>query len=304
MPADVPTILATSGGIGAGVRTRFRFTALTDLAVDLSGVVGRAPRVCFLATAMGDDKAVLLGLTEAAQARGFVPSHIALFPMPTVADLAAHLLEHDVVWVFGGSVANLLALWRLHGLDAALYTAWQAGVVLTGISAGSICWHAGGTTDSFGPALQPITDGLGFLPYSNGVHYDSEEQRRPMLHTLVRDGSLPAAYATDDGAGLLYRGTEFVEAVAETSSGGSLFRVFNRWRCGGDCTRRAAAVMTTIAFRVAAVEDFEFFFGLRKATLATALGGEHDIGGRTRQRCHSMGSGVKVTSTSPTVIVT
>lgn len=223
MPADAPTILATSGGIGAGRRTRFEFTALTDFAVDLSGVVGRAPRICFLATAVGDDNAVLHYLTEAAQLRGLVPSHIALFPMPTFADAAAHLVEQDVVWVFGGSAANLLALWRLHGLDVALRAAWQSGVVLTGISAGSICWHAGGTTDSFGPALQPISNGLGFLPYGNGVHYDSEEQRRPLLHSLVEDRVLPASYATDDGAGLLYRGTTFVEAVAENSSAGAYF---------------------------------------------------------------------------------
>lgn len=223
MPADEPTILATSGGIGAGLRTRIEFTALTGFAVELSGVEGRAPRVCFLATAMGDDKATLHYLTEAAQARGFIPSHIAVFPMPTVADTTAHLLEHDVVWVFGGSVANLLALWRLHGLDAALHTAWQAGVVMTGISAGSICWHAGGTTDSFGPALAPIVNGLGFLPFANGVHHDSEAQRRPMLHHLVGNGVLPAAYATDDGAGLLYRGNRFVEAVAENDSAGAYF---------------------------------------------------------------------------------
>lgn len=127
---------------------------------------------------MGDDKAVLHYLTEAAQASGFTPSHLSLFPMPTVDDITAHLLNHDVVWVFGGSVAGLLAMWRLHDVDAALHTAWQAGVVLTGISAGSICWHAGGTTDSFGPQLQPVTNGLGFLPYANGVHYDSEDQRR------------------------------------------------------------------------------------------------------------------------------
>ncbi|MGE2717251.1 Type 1 glutamine amidotransferase-like domain-containing protein [Mycolicibacterium litorale] len=223
MPADVPTILATSGGIAAGQRTRFTFTALTDFAVELSGVHGRAPRVCLLATAMGDDKAVLHYLTEAAQARGFCASHISLFPMPTVGDVTTHLLEQDVVWVFGGSVAGLLAMWRLHGVDEAMRTAWQTGVVLTGMSAGSICWHTGGTTDSFGPLLEPITNGLGFVPYANGVHYDSEAQRRPLLHRLVADEVLPAAYATDDGAGLLYRGTEFVEAVAETPSAGSYF---------------------------------------------------------------------------------
>lgn len=223
MPADAPTVLATSGGIAAGQRTRFAFTALTDFAVELSGVTGRAPRVCLLATAMGDDKAILHDLTEAAQVRGFIPSHVALFPMPTVENLTAHLMAQDVVWVFGGSVAGLLAMWRLHGLDDALRAAWQAGVVLTGISAGSICWHAGGTTDSFGPELRPVTDGLGLLPYANGVHYDSEVRRRPFLHELVGAGVLPSAYATDDGAGLLYRGTRLTEAVAENDSAGAYF---------------------------------------------------------------------------------
>jgi peptidase E len=223
MPADLPTILATSGGIGEGRRTRFSFTALTDFAVELSGVTGRSPRMCLLATAMGDDKAVLHYLTEAAQERGFAASHLSLFPMPNVDDVTAHLLGQDVVWVFGGSVAGLLAMWRLHGVDTALHTAWQAGVVLTGISAGSICWHVGGTTDSFGPELRTVTDSLGFVPYANGVHYDSEDQRRPLLHRLVGEATLPAAYATDDGAGVLYRGTEYVEAVAEKADAAAYF---------------------------------------------------------------------------------
>jgi peptidase E len=223
MPADAPTILATSGGIQEGRRTRLAFSALTDYAVDLSGTTGRAPRVCLLATAMGDDRATLHYLTEAAQERGFAVSHLALFPMPNVDDITERLLAQDVVWVFGGSVAGLLTMWRLHGVDAAMHAAWQAGVVLTGISAGSICWHVGGTTDSFGPDLRPVTDGLGFVPFSNGVHYDSEEERRPLLQRLVGDGTLPSAYATDDGAGVLYRDTEFVEAVAENGRAGAYF---------------------------------------------------------------------------------
>jgi peptidase E len=143
--------------------------------------------------------------------------------MPNVDDVTAHLLGQDVVWVFGGSVAGLLAMWRLHSVDTALHTAWQAGVVLTGISAGSICWHVGGTTDSFGPELRAVTDGLGFVPYANGVHYDSEDQRRPLLHRLVGEATLPAAYATDDGSGVLYRGTEFLEAVAEKADTAAYF---------------------------------------------------------------------------------
>jgi len=82
------------------------------------------------------------------------------------------------------------AVGRVHGVDQVMREAWDAGVVLGGVSAGSICWHQGGTTDSFGPDLRAVTDGLALLPYANGVHYDSEEQRRPLLHRLVGDGTL------------------------------------------------------------------------------------------------------------------
>jgi peptidase E len=187
-------------------------------------VSGHRPRVCFLATALGDNAAVLQAFYDAARFAGFDASHLALFPMPNVDDPRAHLLAQDVIWVWGGSVAGLLAMWRLHGLDAAMRDAWAAGVVLTGVSAGSICWHVGGPTDSFGPDLRPITDGLGLLPYGNGVHYDSEAQRRPLLHRLVADGTLPTAYATDDGVGLHYRGTELVEALTEIP-GAAAYRV-------------------------------------------------------------------------------
>ena len=221
MPADAPTILATSGGRIDGRRTPWEVGPLTEYAVELAGVSGRRPRVCFLATALGDNAAVLQAFYDAARFAGFEASHLALFPMPNVDDPRAHLLAQDVVWVWGGSVAGLLAMWRLHGVDAAMREAWEAGVVLTGVSAGSICWHVGGTTDSFGPELRPVTDGLGLLPYANGVHYDSEEQRRPLLHRLVADQTLPTAYATDDGVGLHYRGTELVEALTEIPGKGA-----------------------------------------------------------------------------------
>ncbi len=221
MPADQPTILATSGGWVPGRRTRFEVGPLTEYAVDLAGVSGRPPRVCFVATAVGDSSAVVQSFYDAARYAGYEGSHLALFPMPNLPDVSAHLLEQDVVWVWGGSVAGLLAMWRLHGVDTAMRNAWEAGVVLTGVSAGSICWHVGGTTDSFGPELRAVTDGLALLPYSNGVHYDSEPQRRPTYQRLVGDGTLPPGYATDDGVGLLYRGTTFVEALSEIPGQGA-----------------------------------------------------------------------------------
>ncbi len=223
MAADAPTILATSGGIVFGSRTRWSVGPLTSYAVELAGVTGRAPKVCFLGSASGDNPQGIRDFYDMAQESGFDGSHLQLFMMPNVEDIRAHLLAQDVIWVFGGSVAGLLAMWELHGVGDAMRAAWEAGVVLTGVSAGSICWHVGGTTDSFGPDLRPITNGLALVPYSNGVHYDSEEQRRPLFQSLIADGTLPAGYATDDGAGVLYRGTEFVEAVSEKDGAGAYF---------------------------------------------------------------------------------
>jgi peptidase E len=216
MTAAEPTILATSAGFERGTYGTFdlRPGAIHHFAAELSGA-GDTAKMCFLHQAVGDPDN-WIGATYAAFARtSYRMSHLQLFPMPNHDDIRAHLLDQDVIWVNGGSVANLCAVWRVHGLDDILHEAWQAGVVLGGVSAGSICWHTGGSTDSFGYDLQAFTDGLGWLPYSNGVHYDSEDQRRPKMHQFVADGTLPDGYATDDGAGLLYRGTRMAEAVAD-----------------------------------------------------------------------------------------
>ena len=220
-PAKPPTILATSGGYRPAQRSRLEFDALVHHAVELSGATGRRPRVTVLGTASGDPRWMAAELSEAGRVAGFDLSHLHLFPMPNVEDVEGHLLEQDVVWVNGGSVANLLAVWRVHELDAVFRRVWEAGVVLSGVSAGSICWYLGGTTDSFGPELRAVTNGLGFLPYGNGVHYDSEARRRPLVHRLVADGTLPTTHCTDDGVGLVYRGTELVEAVTEADGKGA-----------------------------------------------------------------------------------
>jgi peptidase E len=226
--ATEPTVLATSIGFDSRGRGPYDWSPgpVFDLAVELAGSPPR-PRICYLGTAAGDDPARVGGFYGAFAGRPVEPSHLSLFPMPTVPDVRAHLLAQDVVWVGGGSVVNLLAVWRVHGLDAVFREAWLAGVVLAGVSAGSLCWHSGGTTDSFGPDLRPVTDGLGLLPYSNGVHHDSEEQRRPRYHRLVADGTLPAGHATDDGVGLVYLGTELAEAVADRP-GKAAYRVERR----------------------------------------------------------------------------
>jgi peptidase E len=221
MPADCPTIVATSGGFRRGERTTLALAPLVLHALELSGASSRRPRLCNVGTASGDQVWFNGLVDEAGRAAGVDVVHLNLFPMPPVDDIGGLVMEQDVVWVGGGSVANLLAVWKVHGLGDVLHDAWQAGVVMAGVSAGSICWHVGGTTDSFGPELRPVTDGLGFLPYSNGVHYDTEERRRPLFQRLIADGTLPDGFATDDGVGLVYRGTELEEAVSELEGKGA-----------------------------------------------------------------------------------
>lgn len=175
------------------------------------------PRVCLVNTAMGDNLTHYAIAYEAFNAAGCDVTELKVFPQPS-ADPDERLGGCDLVWVGGGSVANLLALWRLHGVDEAMRNAWERGVILGGVSAGSICWHLGGTTDSFGPTLQPVTNALGFLPYANGVHYDVEAQRRPLLHHLMTSAVLaPLAYATDNNVGVWYEGIEATTVVADAA---------------------------------------------------------------------------------------
>lgn len=213
-----PTILATSSSWRRDGRGRLQVSPMGLHAISLSRRPDAA-RVCFVPTASAEDPRLIADAVAALAAVGAVPSVLTLFPWPNVDDVTAHLLAQDVVWVWGGSVVNLLALWRAHGVDAALRSAWEVGVVLSGVSAGSLCWHAGGTTDSYGPQLRPVLDGLRLLPHSNCPHYDSEPQRRPLYQRLVADGVVPPGWATDDGVGLHFRGADLVEAVSERSEG-------------------------------------------------------------------------------------
>jgi peptidase E len=209
-------ILAGSGGFRPSDTGFFRFRPgpILDHAIRLAGDPDR-PRFAYVGTASGDRDQGVAAFYGAFAGTDVRTSHLELFTMPNVPDIRRFLLEQDVIWVGGGSVANLLAVWRVHGLDEILRECWEQGVVLSGISAGSICWYEGGPTDSFGTDLQVSPPGLGFLPYGSGVHYDSEEQRRPLLHKLVGDGVLPTSHATDDGVALHYEGTELVEAVSD-----------------------------------------------------------------------------------------
>jgi dipeptidase E len=147
---------------------------------------------------------------------------LSFYPWPP-DDLRDLALGHDAILVCGGNTANMLAVWRVHGFDRILRDAWESGVVLFGWSAGMICWFEAGVTDSFGPQLAGMRDGLGFLPGSACPHYDGEERRRPVYTELVANG-FPAGIALDDTAAARYEGIELQEVVA-TRPGARAYRV-------------------------------------------------------------------------------
>ena len=183
-------------------------------ALELTGKT--RPRILFVLTASGDNAGYIATSYQGVSGLGVDVEHLALFTQPN-APVEEAFGRADLVWVGGGSVANLLALWQLHGVDSAARDAWERGVVMAGVSAGSLCWHVGGPTDSFGPKLETVTNGLALVSYGNGVHYDTEAQRRPLLHSLVKDQVLPLSYATDDHAAVVYEGTNPVEVVVDTA---------------------------------------------------------------------------------------
>lgn len=190
--------------------------ALAEFAISQASVAaGQVRRLCYIPTAVGDKQDAIDYYTAYFESRDDVAfSFLRLFPQPNVPGVRAHLLGQDVILVEGGSVVNLVAVWQAHGLPRILRECWEAGIVLAGTSAGSICWHTGGPTDSYSDALDPFTGGLAFVPYSNGVHDDLDDQpRRAVFREQIASGVLPAGYATEDGVGLLYAGTDLLEAV-------------------------------------------------------------------------------------------
>ncbi|MFC5218696.1 Type 1 glutamine amidotransferase-like domain-containing protein [Streptomyces coerulescens] len=183
------------------------------------------PKVCFLPTASGDAPGYTAKFLAAFRARpDCEPSVLHLFGR-TLDDeaLRAFVLAQDVVYVGGGNTANLLAVWRVHGVDRLLHEAYDHGTLLCGISAGANCWAQGSHTDSFGP-LTHLPDGLGLLPGSVCPHYDSEPGRRPAYRSAVATGALPAGWALDDGTGALFTDGRLTETVSRTA-GAHVYRV-------------------------------------------------------------------------------
>ncbi len=169
------------------------------------------PRVCFLPSASGDADHYIVRFYRAFPAERCEASHISLFRREQgPADLRAHLLAQDVIYVGGGSVISLLGVWRAHGIDEILREAWEAGVVLCGLSAGSLCWFADAVTGFHGAPRR--VEGLGLLPFSNCVHYETGGSRRRAYHDFLRAGMRPG-YAAEDGAALHFSGAELSRVV-------------------------------------------------------------------------------------------
>ena len=173
--------------------------------------LGRGRRLLYVGTASMEDPGLAAAVEELVEGLAEV-TRLEFHPWPP-AGLREVALGHDVILVGGGSTANMLAVWRVHGFDEILREAWREGVVLTGWSAGIICWFEAGVTDSFGPELAGMRDGLGLLPGSACPHYDGEARRRPEYTRLVGEG-FPPGIALDDEAAARFEGTELVEVVA------------------------------------------------------------------------------------------
>ena len=183
---------------------------LDDFALSLTG--RSRPRICFLPTASGDSKGYVEAFYRAFPATRAEATHLPLFRR-AVADLGAFVQQQDLIYVGGGNTANMLAVWRVHGLDAILREAWSRGVVLCGISAGGMCWFEEGLTDSFGLDVKPLRDGFGLLSGSFCPHYDSEAGRRAAYRAAIASG-LRDGYAADDGVALHYVDGQVREVVS------------------------------------------------------------------------------------------
>jgi peptidase E len=205
-------------GLGGGGDTPEQSDRLHGYVLGLTGK--ERPRLLFVPTAAADSDEYIVFVYERFRGKAEV-AHLKAFPWPP-ADLRNLILSQDAIYVSGGNTANMLAIWRVHGIDELMREAWESGIVLWGASAGMICWFQHGVTDSFGPQLDSM-DCLGFLPGSACPHYDGEERRRPRYRELV-DAGLPDGLAADDGVGLHFVGTELDEIVT-CRPGAAAYRV-------------------------------------------------------------------------------
>jgi dipeptidase E len=223
MPSVKGHIVALGGG---GFPTEPDNPLLDDFILSLAST--KLPKVCFVPTASADTAPYLVRFYRAFSGRALA-TDLTIFDTPALprrpsntSDIAGFVSQQDIIYVGGGNTANLLAIWRTHGLDKILRDAWVNGAILCGRSAGMICWFQDGLTDSFGK-LAPLRDGLGFIVGSACPHYDGEKERRSAYHEAIAAG-LPGGYAADDGVGLHFQGADLVDIVS-SRQGSTAYRV-------------------------------------------------------------------------------
>ena len=169
------------------------------------------PKVAFVPTASGEPDNYLASFYPAFLKLGCRPSHLSFFKR--TPDLRSYLLNQDVIYVGGGNTKTMLAVWRDWGVPELMREAWVSGIVLTGVSAGAICWFEQGVTDSFSDGLRPLAC-LGLLPGSCCPHYDGEPRRRPSYHRLLLSGEIPAGTAIEDWTAVHFIGSQIHRVIA------------------------------------------------------------------------------------------
>ena len=160
------------------------------------------PNICFIPTATGDTDPYIVNYYSVFSKLECNPTHISFFKR--TIDLKEHILNQDVIFVGGGNTKSMLAVWRDWGLDTILKEAYNQGCVMSGVSAGAICWFEKGLTDSWADQLRMIPC-MNFIPGSCAPHYDEEPERRPATKKLLEDGSIEFMYGIEGGSALHFK---------------------------------------------------------------------------------------------------
>ena len=181
------------------------------------------PKVCFLPTATGDNQAYINYWLESAKKFSIDPYVQRVFIESSTQKVSFEesLLGMDAILVPGGNTLDMMALWKAHGIDKVLKNAWEKGIVLTGSSAGAICWFHEGLSDSRPIALSAV-EGLGFLKGSISPHYHSSKTRAAIYQDLVLKGQIKPGYGLDENAGLYFEN----EAIAKVLAGDAKSKVY------------------------------------------------------------------------------
>lgn len=190
----------------------------------LIGLTGKdKPKICFMPTASGDNPAYINYWLESAKKLPIDPYVQRVFIESSSQKMSFEesLLGMDAILVPGGNTLDMMALWKAHGIDKVLKKAWENGIVLTGSSAGAICWFHEGLSDSRPKALSKV-DCLGFLKGSISPHYHSSKDRATIYQQMILAGQIKPGYGLDENAGLYFEN----ETIAKVLAGDAKSKVY------------------------------------------------------------------------------